>query len=115
MSIRCKDIDLSDELQKLTQEKIGSIEKFFSKVHETRIELAKISQHHKHGEVFEASAEVDVPNTVLYAEASGESIEVAINKLKQNLQRELKQYKGLYKAKQRKAFQEVRQLKAAEL
>lgn len=57
------------------------------------IEIARTTRHHKQGDVFRAEADLRLPGKVLRAEAEEWDIRVAVDQIKDELQREIKKYK----------------------
>ena len=53
----------------------------------------KETRHHRHGEIFRATAQVMLPGKSLVAEAKGEDLLLAIVEVKDELQQEIKKYK----------------------
>ena len=59
-----------------------------------RIELERTTRHHRKGIVFRAEANLDVPGrAMLRAEAQGETLHLAIDRMRDELQREIKKWK----------------------
>ena len=109
--IKATNIKLNNELRKYIEEKIGSLENFaevfqnkekyyngfFGKGKprvEVWVEVGKTTQHHREGDIFRAEAQMYLPDRSLRAEAVCENLKLAINEVKDELQRKLKQYKG---------------------
>lgn len=92
--IKATNIELSDELKSFIKEKIGGCEKFIHTKFpiEARCEVGKISSHHKKGSVFRAEVNLRLPGKLLRAEAIQENIYAAINKVKNELEKEIKKY-----------------------
>ncbi len=108
--IRTKKIELNQELKDYINEKINSLEKFlkilqdkekyFDKFFgkgkprvEAWVEVEKTTLHHKKGPVFRAECQLRLPGQSIRAEAVSEDLRLAINEVKDKLQREFKQYK----------------------
>lgn len=108
--IKTKNFDLNQKLKDYIEEKIGGLEKFaevfqnkeyynhfFSKGKprvEVWVEIGKTTLHHRKGDVFRAEAQMRFPGKSLRAESEREDLKLAITEIKDELQRELKQYKG---------------------
>ena len=58
------------------------------------VEVERTSRHHQSGDVFRAEAQVKLPGTSgIRAEARESDLHLAIDKVKDDLQRQLKRYK----------------------
>jgi len=97
INIRSKNIELNQILEDYINEKINSLEKFLKILQnpdaEARVEVEKTTFHHKKGLVFRAECQLDFPGESIRAEAVSEDLKLAINEVKDKLQRELKEYK----------------------
>lgn len=108
--IKTKNLKLSQELKDFIEEKLGSLEKFLKIIYdkgkyynsyfgkgkpmlEMWFEIGKESLHHKKGPVFRAEAQMKLPKKSIRAEAVSKNLRQAITEVKDELQRELKQYK----------------------
>ena len=114
INIKATNIELNDSLRFWVQEKIGELEKFLGvfgsedliagekeKV-EFWVEIGKTTKHHLKGDVFRAEVQLYLPKKSLRAEAINVDLRTAINEAKDELQREIKQYKGKRLDKARK-------------
>ena len=57
------------------------------------IEVEKTTEHHKHGKIFRAEANLSMGKNVLRAEALGETLNEAIDLVEGELTREIKKFK----------------------
>ena len=112
--IKTKDIKLTRALKNYIQEEINSLEKFarifqkevyfnhfFGKGKprvEAWVEIGKETLHHKKGSFFFAECQMRFPKQSIRSTARAENLKLAINEVKDELQRELKQYKEKTKA-----------------
>jgi putative sigma-54 modulation protein len=113
INLRGKDVELTDDLKDFAEKKIGSLAKFFDNVIDIRVELEKITNHHKQGNIYQASVEMDVPGEKLFVKESAEDIKDAINKVKEEMQQKIKHFKGQIQAKRRDTAKEIRKIKGA--
>lgn len=107
--IKTKNIKLNRALKSFIQEKIDDLEKFADifqsekyfdhfygkgkpKV-EAWVEVGKESLHHKKGPIFWAECQMRFPKKSLRSTAKRENLELAIVEVKDELQRQLKQYR----------------------
>lgn len=114
--IKATKIKLTDELRKLINEEISSLEKFLGDIlkkedifngrkprAEAFVEVGKPSSHHKKGDVFYAECQIPLPGDGLRATAKEESLGLAITEVKDELQGQLKKYKRSQKARQERS------------
>ena len=106
--IKTKNLKLSQALKNFIEEKINSLEKF-SKIFQNNyygdflgkgkprveawVEIGKESRHHQKGPYFLAECQMRFPKKSLRSVAESEDLKQAITEVKDELQRELKQYK----------------------
>jgi len=112
--IKATNLELNRELKDYIEEKINSLEKF-AKIFESEkyynhfftkgkprvevwLEIGKTTLHHQKGDIFRAEAQMRLPGKSLRAESERDDLKLAITEVKDELQRELKQYKGKAKA-----------------
>ncbi|PIR97889.1 MAG: ribosomal subunit interface protein [Candidatus Colwellbacteria bacterium CG10_big_fil_rev_8_21_14_0_10_42_22] len=90
-------IELTDPLREYVNMKIGSLEKYLKSYGPENlridVEVARTTQHHRHGDVFYAEANLNLPGKLLRATHEASDIRVAIDKVKDTLQREIRKYK----------------------
>lgn len=112
--VKGTNLNLTPKIYDYIEEKIGGLDKFLEQVDtisQARVELGRISYHHKKGEVFRCEVNLTVPGKLLRSEAERENIFLAIDEVKDELQREIKKYKGQASAKQRRGqrmFERIR-------
>ncbi|PIR71926.1 MAG: ribosomal subunit interface protein [Candidatus Nealsonbacteria bacterium CG10_big_fil_rev_8_21_14_0_10_36_24] len=108
--IKTKNLELNQELQDYIQEKINSLEKFakvfqgenyyngfFTKGKpraEVWVEIGRTTKHHQKGDIFRAEVQMRLSGKSLRAESERNDLKLAITEIKDELQRELKKYKG---------------------
>jgi len=107
--IKATNLELNQDLRDYIEEKIGSLEKF-AKVFQSEnyyngffakgkprvevwVEIEKTTRHHQKGDIFRAEAQMRFPGKSLRAESKRDDLKLAITEIKDELQRELKQYK----------------------
>lgn len=95
ISIKGTKIDLTDAIKDSVNEKIGNLSKYFDNILEAHVEVGKTTNHHQKGEVFFCEADLRVPGKVLRSREEKKDLYMAINEVKNVLQREIKQYKEL--------------------
>ena len=112
--IKTKNIKLTRALKDYIQEKINSLEKF-AKIFQAEIyfnhffgkgkprveawvEVGKETLHHKKGSFFFAECQMRFPKQSIRSTARAKNLKLAINEVKDELQREFKEYKEKLKA-----------------
>ena len=107
--IKATNLELNQDLRDYIEEKIGGLEKF-AKVFQSEnyyngffakgkprvevwVEIEKTTRHHQKGDIFRAEAQMRFPGKSLRAESKRDDLKLAITEIKDELQRELKQYK----------------------
>ncbi|MFH1820731.1 MAG: ribosome-associated translation inhibitor RaiA [Candidatus Nealsonbacteria bacterium] len=95
--IKETNLRLTPENKKVIEDKIAPMDKFIPNLNETVeafIEVALETHHHKKGSIYYAEANINVPGTIIRAEARAENIYKAVNEVKDELQVLLKKYKA---------------------
>ncbi len=106
VNIKTTNIELDEALVIWVNDKIGELDRilgafapdeFFAgekeKI-EAFVEIGKISKHHLKGDVFRAEVQLSLPKKSLRAVARDNDLRIAINTAKEEIQREIKKYKG---------------------
>ena len=122
--IKATNLKLTPSITKYLEEKIKSLEKFAKvlvdkknfkdflgkekSIAEAWIEIGKTTFHHQKGKIFRAELQLKIKGRELIAEAVNENIFSAINKVKDEMEIQIKKYKGKKKTKYQR---EVRKLK----
>ena len=108
--IKTTNLELSQELRDYIQEKIGSLEKF-AKIFQGKnyyngffrkgkprvevwVEIGRTTRHHQKGDIFRAEVQMRLSGRSVRAESEREDLKLAVTEVKDELQRELKKYKG---------------------
>ncbi len=106
--IKTKNIELNQALTDYVEEKIGSLERFVEDFNEEFdeffgkgkskmemwVEIGKETRHHIKGDVYRAEAQTRLPGKSIRSVATSHDLRVAIDEVKDEMQRELKKYKG---------------------
>ncbi|MBU2635245.1 ribosome-associated translation inhibitor RaiA [Patescibacteria group bacterium] len=96
VTIKATNLKLTPEVKKAIEEKIATLDKFIPYIGtsvEAFVEVALETRHHKKGKIYYAEANIKVPGKIIRSEAREENIYRAINEIKDELQRLLKEYK----------------------
>ncbi|OGY42206.1 MAG: ribosomal subunit interface protein [Candidatus Buchananbacteria bacterium RBG_13_39_9] len=94
IDIKGTNLELTDALKDYVNDKIGSLDKFFDEILEARVDIGLTTKHHQKGKIFRAEVNLEVPQKhVIRAEAEREDLYMAINEVKDDLQRQIKKMK----------------------
>ena len=95
--IKAINIQLSPSINQYIEEKIGGLEKFLKNFDPelimAEVEVGKVTQGQRQGEIFRAEVNLSLGSQLLRAEETGESLSAAIDLVKDELQREIRQHK----------------------
>ncbi len=111
VTIKTTNLKLTPEVKKAIEEKIATLDKFIPHIDtsvEAFVEVALETRHHKKGKIYYAEANIKVPGKIIRSEARGEDIYRAINEVKDELQRLLKEYKKRKIAKRERVIQALK-------
>lgn len=97
--IKTKNIKLTPALYQYIEEKINSLEKFLRTFEKAKsevkawVEVGKETQHHRKGPFFRAECQIRLSGKSIRSVAVKEDLRLAIDEVKDELQRGLKRYK----------------------
>lgn len=103
--IKTKNLKLENSLEDLINEKINSLEKFLGKNEfkaEARFEIEKMTSHHQKGPYYRAECQIQLPGKSIRSESVSEDLNLALYDVKDEMQRELKEYREKLTTKRRK-------------
>ena len=89
-------LELNQELRDYVDEKIGGLDRFLENIDgtlEARVELAKTTRHHQHGDIYRAEVNLDFSGKVLRAVEEKEDLFTAIDGIENELKREIIKFK----------------------
>lgn len=96
--IKATNIELSPGLKQYIEEKIGGLDKFLEKFNqelvEARVEVGKITKGQRQGEIFKTEVNLSIERRLIRVEETAESLNAAIDLVKDELQREIRRYKN---------------------
>jgi putative sigma-54 modulation protein len=100
ISIKATNVEITPSLREYVEEKIGSLEKFVKRWNtedgvEVWVEVGRTTEHHRKGDVFRAEADLRLPGKILRAEEDHSDVRVAVDRVREKLQREIEKYKGI--------------------
>jgi putative sigma-54 modulation protein len=94
IDIKGTNLELTEAIKDYVNEKIGSLDKFFDGILEARVDIGLTTKHHQKGNIFRAEVNLEVPRKHnLRAESEREDLYMAINEVKDELQRQIKKLK----------------------
>lgn len=97
-----------ESIEVFVEEKIGGLAKFIQPfdatgLAEAWVEVGRTTKHHKTGEfVYRAEADIRLPGKILRAEATHKDLRQAIVHVKDELQQQIKTYRGAKEAKMKR-------------
>ncbi len=95
--IKATNIELSPSINQYIEEKIGSLDRFLKKFDpglvEARIEVGRAARDQRHGEIFKAEVNLSLGSQFIRVEETAESLQAAIDLVKDELQREIRRHK----------------------
>lgn len=100
ITIKATDLDVTPALKEFIDEKIGLLEKFVKRWDaegsvEVWVEVGRTTRHHQKGNVFRAEADLRLPKKILRAEDEDFDIRVAVDRVRDKLEREIEKYKEM--------------------
>ncbi len=106
-TIRTNHIELTEAIRNYIEEKIGTLDRFLHEkeavLADARIEVGKPSQHHHTGPVFEAECNIHIGDTLLRATTNDADLYAAIDKLKDEVEAQMRKHKEKHLAERREA------------
>ena len=96
--IKATNTKLSPSINQYIEEKIGGLDKFLesfeSEIIEARVDVGKIRRGQRQGEIFKAEVNLNIGGHLIRAEETEDSLMAAIDSAKDNLSREIRNYKN---------------------
>lgn len=101
--IKTKNIRLTESLNDFAAKKINQLEKllktFGYAAAQAEVEIGKTTRHHRKGFHYRAECQMRLPGKILRSEARSEDLRLAVSQVKEELGRQLEQYKNKISAK----------------
>lgn len=97
--IKGTNLELHNDLKEYVNEKIGSLKKFIenesvdSNSIIARVELAKTTRHHQHGDIYKAEVNLELPGKMLRGVEESDDIYKSIDNVKDELKGMITNYK----------------------
>ena len=98
--LKATNMELTDAIKAHVENRVDSLKKLcgdFDPADEIKIEVGKTTQHHAKGPFFKAEMQLAVPGTMLRAEEEAEDLYEAIDKVRDQIRRQLTEYKDKLK------------------
>ena len=102
ISLKATNMDLTDAIRAYVDEKVEHLRKLcgdFDPADDLKVEVGKSTQHHAKGPFYRAEMHLVLPGKELRAEYEGEDLYAAIDNVKDQLRRQITDYKNRLKDK----------------
>lgn len=114
--IKYTNLSATPAIDAYVDQKIGTLKKFFVDWEKTRevlveVELARTTHHHNKGDVFYAEVNIDTPVKLLRATHKDWDLRVAIDQVKDQLQREIKKFNAKGRPQDSRGQEKLRKLR----
>lgn len=107
ITLKATNIDLTDAIRAYVDEKVEHLHKLcddFHPVDDLKVEVGKSTQHHAKGPYYRAEMNLALPGKELRAEHEAENLYEAIDNVKDQMRRQIKEYKDRLKDKSQRAI-----------
>ena len=113
LQIFTKHITLDDKAREMIGEKLHRLDHFMRGAQTSwmEAEIIKTTDHHKKGTIFDVELKLHYTNTILKASVKDESILNAIDRAKEEIERQLLKLKGMRQASSRDTRKAVRKIR----
>lgn len=89
-NIKATNLELTDAIRDYVEKKVESLEKFLNNDNvQVQVEVAKTTNHHKHGEVFKAEMDIRADGKKFFTVSEGEDLYATIDEAREAMMREL--------------------------
>jgi len=120
IKIKATNIELTEELSQWVEEKVGDLKKPLGKFGEDSfdkgkdkievwVEIGRTSRHHKKGDIYRAEIQLYLPKKHLRAVSKSIDLRAAVIEARDELDREIRKYKGRRIARARKWARKAKQ------
>ena len=111
VQITGKNFDLTDAITAYIEEKIGGVSRLADNIIEIRVVLERTRTDHT--DAFQVSGHIHVSHDDIHCQVTHADVHAAIDLLKDEMERQLRDRKSKYGAQNRKSQQTQRDLKSA--
>ncbi|MBI3626951.1 ribosome-associated translation inhibitor RaiA [Candidatus Uhrbacteria bacterium] len=115
ITIRTKDVELSDDIKQYVEDKIGTLDKYYHRITDGYVDLERYTNHHKNGPFYRAFVDLRLPHKILRAEKNHIDLKSALDGIKDELKKQLKSYKDLLEMKEKKGGRLFKEMRMAEM
>ena len=97
--IKGTNLELHNDLKEYVNEKIGGLKKFVENENMdpssvvVRVELARTTRHHQHGDIYKAEVNLQLPKKIIRSVDESDDIYKSIDKVKDELREMINSYK----------------------
>lgn len=115
ITIRGKNLELTEEIKDYINEKIKGLERFSEKINAASIadvEVGVSTMHHKSGKIYTAIVNITIPKNFIRAEAEAEDLYQAIDEVKAKLEADIDSHKKGFVSKKHRAALIWKKIKA---
>lgn len=88
-----KGIELTPAIEEYVHKKIGGLDKFYDRATHAHVTVGVDNHHRLGGKIFKAECKIEVPGTDIFGMVEEKDLYMAIDRLKDYLEVELKKYK----------------------
>lgn len=106
ISLKGTNLEITDAIRSYVEEKVAALTKIcgnFDPSDELRVEVGKVTQHHAKGPFFRAEMLLHLPGKDLMAVEEAEDLYEAIDLVKDQMRRQLSEYKEKLQERSKKA------------
>jgi len=112
--IKTTNTELTPAIEEYIYQKIGGVDKFLDdmdrNVIEARVEIGKVTRHHQTGNVFRVEVNLSLSGRLLRSEAEELDFRTAIDRAKEELEGEIKKYRGKKEAQYKRGARVAKKL-----
>jgi len=104
LDIKTKDIELTDAIRAAIEERMAKLDTLlerFGEAVDTEVEVGKTTAHHAKGPFFRAEVHVRLPGKLVYADAEGEDLYIAVREARDKAERQIVDYKDEWEGKKK--------------
>ncbi|MCL4403784.1 ribosome-associated translation inhibitor RaiA [Patescibacteria group bacterium] len=98
INIEATGFDVTPTIKAYIESKIGSLARLLKRFETAGevmalVEVGRTTRHHKHGDVFRAALNLDLPGKVIRAESENEDLRTAVDGVKNKIKDDIEKYK----------------------
>jgi len=115
--IKGTNLELHNDLKEYVNEKIGGLKKFIESENMdsssvvVRVELAKTTRHHQHGDIYKAEVNLQLPKKMIRSVDESDDICKSIDKVKDELREMINSYKDEKITKTRRGARMIKKIR----